>query len=79
MNEDTRKIIPSGQEMQNNELNEEQLDEVTGGLLTVRLGDNSIRYNRQCAANPSHKYYASGRDDLCPLCGAKGFNILRGN
>ena len=79
MNEDTRKNIPSGQEIQNNELNEEQLDEVTGGLVTVRLADNSIRYNRQCTANPSHKYNASSRDDVCPFCGAKGVNILRSN
>ena len=47
MNEDTRKNIPSGQEIQNNELNEEQLDEVTGGLTIRMLGAGG---SRQCAA-----------------------------
>ena len=79
MNEETRKNNPSGLEIQNNELNDEELDQVNGGLLTVRLGDTGIRYNRQCTANPSHKYYASSRDDMCPVCGAKGINILRSN
>ncbi|MBP3638134.1 MAG: hypothetical protein J6K13_11315 [Clostridia bacterium] len=32
MNEDTRKNNPSEYEVQNSELNEEQLDEATGGM-----------------------------------------------
>ena len=70
MNEDTRKNIPSGQEIQNNELNEEQLDEVTGGLTIRMLGAGG---SRQCAANPSHRYAARNENDVCPFCGEKGF------
>ena len=70
MNEDTRKNIPSGQEIQNNELNEEQLDEVTGGLTIRMLGSGG---SRQCVANPSHRYAARNANDVCPFCGEKGF------
>ena len=78
MNEDTRKNIPSGQGIQNNELYEEQLDEVTGGLVTIRLlSADGISQRagsiRQCANNPSHKYAARNANDVCPFCGEKGF------
>ena len=82
MNEDTRKNIPSEQEIQNNELNEEQLDEVTGGL-TIRLLSTDGTTQRagaisQCAGNPSHRYASRNANDVCPFCGAKAINS-RGN
>ena len=71
MNEDTRKNNPSELEIQNSELNEEQLDEATGGMdLNVSVLNP---YNRRCAANPSHFYYAQNSYDVCPFCGAKEF------
>ena len=77
MNEDTRKNIPSGQETQNNELNEEQLDEVTGGLTIRVLGSDGTTQRAgtisQCAGNPSHRYAARNANDVCPFCGEKGF------
>ncbi|MBQ2957862.1 MAG: hypothetical protein IJE08_15555 [Clostridia bacterium] len=84
MKEDARKNIPSGQEIQNNELNEEQLDEVTGGLVTIRLlsADGISQRTgsiRQCASNPSHKYVARNANDVCPFCGAKDFIDYKGN
>lgn len=83
MNEDTRKNIPSGKEIQNNELSEEQLDEVTGGLVTIRVLDTDGTTQRagtisQCAGNPSHRYAARNANDVCPFCGAKAINF-RGN
>lgn len=71
MNEDTRKNNPSELEIQNNELNEEQLDGATGGLDLIGIMLNS--YNRRCAADPTHSYYARNPDDVCPICGAKDF------
>ena len=70
MNEDTRKNIPFEQEIQNNELNEEQLEEVNGGVTIRVLGASGAR---QCAANPSHRYAARNANDVCPFCGEKGF------
>ena len=70
MKKDPRKSISSGLEIQSNELNEEQLDEVTGGLTIRMLGSGG---SRQCAANPSHRYAARNANDVCPFCGAKGF------
>ena len=83
MNEDTRKNIPSEMEIQNNELDEEQLDEVTGGLVTIRLLATDGTTQRagtisQCAGNPSHRYAARNANDVCPFCGAKAINS-RGN
>ena len=78
MNEDTRKNIPSGKEIQKKELNDEQLDEVNGGLVTIRLLSKDGTTQRagtisQCAGNPSHRYAARNANDVCPFCGAKGF------
>ena len=83
MNEDTRKNIPSGKEIQKKELNDEQLDEVNGGLVTIRLLSKDGTTQRagtisQCAGNPSHRYAARNANDVCPFCGAKAINF-RGN
>ena len=82
MKKDPRKSISSGLEIQSNELNDDQLDEVTGGL-TIRLLATDGTTQRagtisQCAANPSHRYAARNANDVCPFCGAKAINF-RGN
>lgn len=74
MNDNTRENIPSELEIQNNELNEEQLDEVNGGILTIRLG----ACYRRCAGRPSHNYVARKADDVCPICGEKKFLEVKG-
>lgn len=77
MNEEIRKNISPELEVQNNELNEEQLDEVTGGLdLSAAMPPP---YNRRCADNPSHVYYAQHSYDVCPFCGAKEFFAIGTN
>jgi len=78
MKKDPRKSISSGLEIQSNELNDDQLDEVTGGLVTIRLLATDGTTQRagtisQCAGNPSHRYAARNANDVCPFCGAKGF------
>ena len=76
MNEDTRKNIPSEPEIQSTELNEDQLDEVTGGAgLTMRLDS----YTRRCTGNPSHRFVPRNPQDVCPICGAKASTSTRGN
>lgn len=74
MNENTRESIPSELEIQSNELNEEQLDEVNGGIVTIRLG----ACYRRCAGKTSHIYVARKSDDVCPFCGAKEFSEVKG-
>lgn len=71
MNEDARKNTSPELEVQNNELNEDQLDEATGGITGFTV--IPILCNRRCAANLSHFYYAHSPDDVCPFCGAKDF------
>ena len=83
MKKDPRKSISSGLEIQSNELNDDQLDEVTGGLVTIRLLATDGTTQRagtisQCAGNPSHRYAARNANDVCPFCGAKAINF-RGN
>ena len=83
MKKDPRKSISSGLEIQSNELNDDQLDEVTGGLVTIRLLATDGTTQRagtisQCAGNPSHRYAARNANDVCPFCGAKAINS-RGN
>ena len=78
MKKDPRKSISSGLEIQSNELNDDQLDEVTGGLVTIRLLATDGTTQRagtisQCAGNPSHRYAARNANDVCPFCGEKGF------
>ena len=68
MNEDMRNNMPSGLENQNNELNDEQLDEVTGGAF-VRMELNSLAV--RCSGNPSHTYVPRTPGAACPICGAK--------
>ena len=83
MKKDPRKSISSGLVIQSNELNDDQLDEVTGGLVTIRLLATDGTTQRagtisQCAGNPSHRYAARNANDVCPFCGAKAINF-RGN
>jgi len=74
MKKDPRKSISSGLEIQSNELNDDQLDEVTGGIVTVMIGANY----RRCGGEPSHIYVARKSDDVCPVCGTKEFTTVLG-
>jgi len=51
------------------ELNEEQLEEVSGGK-TVQVIVQPMGFKR-CAANPEHVYVEI--HDACPVCGCKEF------
>lgn len=63
---------------ENKSLTDDQLEEVTGGILKISLvgveketgvkRDASIR---RCAANPEHRYMPL--NDVCPYCGCKEF------
>ena len=69
MNEDARKNTSPELEVQNNEQNEDQLDEVTGGIAGFTV--IPILCNRRCTANLSHFFMHTAQTMYVPSAAQK--------
>lgn len=69
MNKESRKNIPSELENQSNELNDEQLEKISGGEMSLDEipGIRPVPY-RRCAVNSQHCW--PNGCDACPECGS---------